>query len=82
MAQPFNYPFTSDPKDIQATHGYLLCLQALLVRLEEMTAWKPENRFIDSCELLDAIQVTNNELMKLHRQTAGELIIQSIPKEL
>lgn len=75
MAQPFRHTFTSAPSEIQAVNGYLLCLTALMERLKELTEFKPEKRYIDSVELLDAITETNNELLKLHRQTVGQLIL-------
>jgi hypothetical protein len=63
----FNHNFQK-PINMQTFHemnGYIYCMRALMMKLQEMTQFKPEKRMVDSVELLEAITATQVEFEPL-----------------
>jgi hypothetical protein len=71
----FNHSFKTplSDNDIQQMNGFILALRALQDRLGEMTQYKPEKRFIDAVELLEAITATTSEFEPLMKDAQNEL---------
>jgi hypothetical protein len=72
----FNHSFKSplSDNDIQQMNGFILALRALQGRLEEMTQYRPEKRYIDAIELLEAITATTDEFNPMMAEAQREIV--------
>lgn len=66
----FKHKFCIPLSDTQINEllGYIQAMQALQVKIMEITQNKPENRFIDSTILLDDIVATVDELQPILKE--------------
>jgi hypothetical protein len=59
--------------DVDGINGYTQALKAVYKHIAEVTAFKPENRYIDAVPLLDKIEGTMYELKLLLKQAQEDL---------
>ncbi len=55
-------------------NGYTQCLADLLAYVQDKTNFDPSKRMLDAVDLLDCIQDTNAEVMKIAERASSQLI--------
>lgn len=74
MKTTFEYNFKAmGIIDVDGINGYTQALNAIYKHIAEVTAFKPENRYIDAVPILDKIEGTMDELKLLLKQAQDDL---------